>query len=307
MPEHRRPGGLRYGFGVFIDRTGTPLQAPYAGTTNYNRVGALARTRVVRAAATGPGLSVAVLNLDRPDLILPMTEAAADIQETFAQRGLGFELLIGDTGSTHPEVLTMLAQPPTGVRCVPDLTYHFSRTNNELCDGRVRFDHLLLLNNDVLARTAEPLLALVDGLDAHSRVGIVGAVLDFPDGSVQHAGVDLVRAGPLRGLPIHLAAKSRRPHSPGESWRAVAVTGAALMIRTSLWEQLGGLDEAYARECQDIDLCLRAHRLGWGTRVVDVGALVHEENGTRPKGEEDWADRRLFLRRWWSYLEAVFL
>jgi GT2 family glycosyltransferase len=79
------------------------------------------------------------------------------------------------------------------------------------------------------------------------------------------------------------------------------------MIRTGLWEALGGLDEAYESECQDIDLCLAAHRLGWDIEVLDEGPVVHLENATRPAGDESWPDRRLLFRRWESYLEANFL
>lgn len=292
---------------VFPDRRGTLLDEPYLATTNIERVRSLTSRRTIRRLPTSPGLSVVVLNLDRPDLIVPLVECAPAFAEEFGRRGLGFELLIGDTGSSDPAVLTLLEAPPAAVRCIPDLTYHFSRTNNEVADGRIQFDTLLLLNNDVLLRSPEPVLAMRDHLLGDPETGIVGAVLDFPDGRLQHAGIDLVRTGPLVGLPIHVGAGLPRVHRVGDSWPAIAATGAALMIRTDVWQLLGGLDESYTRECQDVDLCLRAHRLGRRTRIVDVGRLVHEENGTRPKGEEDWADRRLFLRRWWSYLGAVYL
>ena len=78
-------------------------------------------------------------------------------------------------------------------------------------------------------------------------------------------------------------------------------------MRRQLFDQLGGFSESYSAECQDIDLCLRAHRLGYATRVENLGQVVHLENATRPKGEENWSDRRLFMRRWSSYLEAHFL
>jgi GT2 family glycosyltransferase len=296
-----------YRSGVRAERAGDPVLDPYEGSTNATRIERLKGARSLRTASMAPGLTVAVPNLDRADLIVPLANAAADLASGLAERGLGFELLIGDTGSSDREVLALLDAPPDGVVVVRDMTYQFSRTNNDLCDARVHYDHLLLLNNDVLLRTPDPLLGMLECLQRDPEVGIVGAVLDFPDGTLQHGGIDLVRSGPWRGLPIHLGARTRRPHSPGSSWPAIAVTGAALMIRTKLWQDLGGLDEQYERECQDVDLCLRAHRLGWHVRVVDVGPLVHEENGTRPKGEEDWPDRRLFLRRWTSYLEAVFL
>ncbi len=292
---------------MFRDRTGTPLEDIYEGTTNLERVRALGRVRTVRAASMEPGVSVAVLNLNRPDLVRPLAAAAGSIASALDAQGLGFEMLIGDTGSTDPEVLELLDSPPDHVTCVRDLTYHFSRTNNDLCDGRVRFSRVLLLNNDVLLRSAEPLLHMLRCLEDSPTSGIVGAVLDFPNGKLQHGGIDVVRSGPLRGVPVHFGTGTRRPHQVGRSWSALAATGAALMIRTEVWQTLGGLDESYAKECQDVDLCLRAHRLGWSTRVVDPGPLVHEENGTRPKGEEHWGDRRLFLRRWSSYVEAVFL
>ena len=203
--------------------------------------------------------------------------------------------------------LAALEAPAKSVTVIPNLAYQFSRSNNDVCDGRVGTDRILFLNNDVHLRSAEPLLAMITCMDQHPDVGIVGAVLDFPNGTMQHAGVDVVREGPYRGLPVHFGARKPWDHEIGRSWPVVAATGAALMIRTEIWRSLGGMDEAYERECQDVDLCLSAHRLGYATRVVDVGPLVHEENGTRPVGEEDWADRRLFLRRWQSYIEAVFL
>jgi GT2 family glycosyltransferase len=72
-----------------------------------------------------------------------------------------------------------------------------------------------------------------------------------------------------------------------------------------LFAKVGGFDERYAAECQDSDLCLRVNRLGVGCRVLDAGPLVHIENATRPKGEENWLDRALFIRRWSSYIEML--
>ena len=83
------------------------------------------------------------------------------------------------------------------------------------------------------------------------------------------------------------------------------MTGAFLMIDSDLFARVGGFDEEYEAECQDIDLCLRVRRLGVKCRVLDAGRLVHIENATRPKGEENWSDRALFLRRWSSYIETL--
>ena len=106
------------------------------------------------------------------------------------------------------------------------------------------------------------------------------------------------------GLPWHPLAGS--PYRPGPSpYPGIAVTGACLMIRRTVWDEVGGLDEQYATECQDVDICLSVRRLGWEVQVVDAGPVVHLENATRAKDDGSLPDRRLFVRRWESFLEAL--
>ncbi len=137
-------------------------------------------------------------------------------------------------------------------------------------------------------------------------MGIAGAALTYPDGRVQHVGIDFYDTGPLRGLPFH-------PHHGGspavldgltEARDCRAVTGACLAIRSSLFADLGGFDEGYRTECQDVALCLAAWRQGYRCRLVPAGRIDHLENGTRPRGSEDWADRQRLVRRWASFVEA---
>lgn len=278
----------------------------YQGTDNLARVAALAGHRTVRPAGRTPGITVAVLNLDRADLIVPMLDAVPAIAADLRARGLDLQFLVGDTGSRDPRVLAAYEGASAQVSVVRGLRYQFSRSNNDVCDARVAHDHVVFLNNDVHLRSGGPLIAMWEQL-ADPAVGAAGLVLDLPDGRLQHAGIDFVTSGPHRLLPHHARAGRNYRHELGKSWQVPAVTGAALMLRTCDWAALGGLDEAYERECQDVDLCLRLHRLGLVTRVVDVGPLIHEENGTRPKGEEHWADRRLYLRRWSAYIQAAGL
>ena len=105
-------------------------------------------------------------------------------------------------------------------------------------------------------------------------------------------------------MPYHAGAGEPARHAPGTMRATLAVTGAALMMRTDLWHRLGGLDENYAAECQDIDLCLEVRRLGYRVACFDAGPVVHLENATRPRGETYPTDRRLWLRRWQSFLES---
>lgn len=139
---------------------------------------------------------------------------------------------------------------------------------------------LLFLNND-MEFLPGALEALVEQALAPD-VGIVGARLLYPDGAIQHAGV-VWRA--FRGIgptPVHLFhfAPGELPHA-----RAVydldAVTGACIVMRRELFEEIGAFDEEFVNGLEDIDLCVRV-RLE-GMRVLYRGdiALVHHESVTR--------------------------
>ena len=254
------------------------------------------------------GLSVIILNRDRADLLLPLVEQLGEQGEAVRHAGVAFEIMIGDTGSTDPRVLAAYGDWRDEVVVVRNLSYHFSRCNNQVAQ-EASYDSLLFLNNDViLPPRREALLELHRALHRSPDIGILGAVLYFPDGKIQHSGIDFFRQPPYRGFPFHPHAREMLP--PAELpaiFDSPATTGSLLLICRHLFESVGGFPEDYAAECQDIDLCLRVHRKGYKTQILNLGRTVHLENATRPKGEENWPDRRLFLRRWRSYVGAQFL
>jgi len=278
---------------------------PYASESNVER----AREIVVaeqlgHGRGYSPGLSVVVLNRDAPELLESAITGFVAAKPGFDEMHVGLELIVGDTGSTDPQALRLMAEAAdAGVNVISGLEYQFSINNNELF-SHVRHETTLFMNNDVLlARNPDSLRV---AYDAHVRSGdVVSAALDFEDWRVQHRGVDFLRDEHLWGLSFHPGAGLLAAHSMGEETVWPAVTGAFLMIDSELFDRLGGFDESYAAECQDIDLCLKANRLGVGCRVVDAGPLVHLENATRPKGEENWHDRQRFVRRWSSYIETL--
>lgn len=244
-----------------------------------------------------------VLNLDQPTLIVPLVQLMDRTANLFAERDAGLQLIVGDTGSSDPAVLALYEDLPACAELVPNLKFHFSRSNNDAADGTVRYDRVLFLNNDVIFESPDQIWDLYL-TSREPGIGIVGLALDFPDGSVQHLGIEIIRQGDSRGLVFHPDVGKPRSNRAGQTWSSLAVTGACLLIATEIWQELSGFDEAYTKECQDVDLCLAAHRAGYRIIVADVGPVVHLENATRDPGEEHWPDRRLLLRRWESYLEA---
>jgi GT2 family glycosyltransferase len=162
------------------------------------------------------------------------------------------------------------------------------------------------MNNDVLfSESIDEILDAFETVDSQREIGILGTVLYFPDNTAQHIGVEFLRSNELFGHPFHPGAHQPVLIPKGTIVDIPAVTGAFMMMRSSVFESVGGFDERFSKECQDIDLCLRIKRLGKRIKLAHAGHIVHIENGTRVVGEEDWIDRSLFIRRWSSYIEAT--
>ena len=113
-------------------------------------------------------------------------------------------------------------------------------------------------------------------------VGAVGARLWYPGGGLQHAGVILG----LVGLAIMFIGHLRRGEL-GYFGRAAlhqsfsAVTGAALMIKKSIYQQVGGLDEKLQVTFNDIDFCLRVREAGYRNVWTPYAEMIHHESATR--------------------------
>lgn len=174
-----------------------------------------------------------------------------------------------------------------------DAHHSFARANN-LAARRWPAKHYLLLNNDVLLQP-ETIGEMLGMIDSTPQVGICGARMVFPDGTLQHAGVVFGsgKQGPyhlLRTRPSHLMPRSDREFQ--------AVTGACMLIKDELWRKLGGLDEGYPFGLEDIDFCLRARREGWRIFCCQGSDSLHFESMTPGRVQLDVDSRALFMSRW---------
>jgi len=263
------------------------------------------------------GLTIIILTKNRPDLIVPLLKQLKEQSHSFANQDLQFEILLGDTGSNDPEVLGFYEEffnpshwPGTQVRarCIRELRYHFSQNNNQLA-ALASGQSLLFMNNDIiLPEDPRTLLKVFDTLLSDPTIGCLGAVLLYPDGKVQHAGCGFLKDADRRGMPYHLFHHQQQSiESFQATSRCGSVTGAFLAIQTDRFLLVGGFDEQYAAEAQDVALCLAQNRLGHASVCGNFGAIQHLENATRPKGEENLRDRQRLLRQFGSYIEATFL
>jgi|GEM_PF-1126956 len=288
-----------------------PSIDPYEFDTNPARIQeAISRLSVCsRPPGTEKGLSVIILNLNKPELIIPLIENLLIQKQQFTSRDLLFDIIIGDTGSTNSDVLHFYEKVSSQVLIIPDLKYHFSKNNNLLAFEHARCESLLFLNNDVVFPAGQtPLFSMYEKLLTSPGLGCLGLVMLFPDHTVQHLGVAFSKGPEMRGFCYHPRSHEKINLSKIQPFSEVpAVTGAALMIRSQLYWAARGMDERYHQECQDIALCLTVHRLGYYSQVANQGETIHLENGTRNRGEENKMDRARFMRKWKSYIEAYFL
>ncbi|PJF25543.1 MAG: hypothetical protein CUN53_12260, partial [Phototrophicales bacterium] len=189
-----------------------------------------------------------------------------------------FEVVLVDTGSVDLAAWALYERFPVRVVRYTE-PFNFSRACNlgaAACDG----DLLLFLNNDTEILHAD-WLARMAAWFAISGVGVVGAKLLYPDGTIQHAGV-IVGGGGVAGHVFIGAAEGVRSIYGSDRWtrNLLAVTGACLMIDHALFEDVGRFDERYKLNYSDIALCLRVHEAGRRVVYDPHVRLIHHEAQT---------------------------
>ncbi|WP_167854989.1 glycoside hydrolase family 99-like domain-containing protein [Mangrovimicrobium sediminis] len=207
----------------------------------------------------------------------------------------GYEIIIVDDGSQASD--RDLLRLVTGVEIVDTGSCQgFARA----CHAgalRARSEHLLFLNNDTIPMSGW-LQPMLDTLEQHAQVGVVGSRLVFPGNAlVQHAGIAFDR----HGLPYHLGLGRPREDAMVSDDRVVAaVTGACLLTRRALFLELDGFDTGYRNGFEDVDYCLRAGERGLLTVYCARSQLYHYESITEGRIDylRETANRNRFHTRW---------
>ena len=143
-------------------------------------------------------------------------------------------------------------------------------------------------------------------------VGAVGAKLYYEDRTIQHAGVVLGLGQHRTAGHSHYRVSSNNLGYMGRlcyAQNVMAVTGACLMMRKSLFTRLGGLDEDFAVSLNDVDLCIRAWKAGYVNVFTPFVELYHFESisrGTDSTGanaERYNRESAAFREKWKEVLE----
>ncbi len=158
-------------------------------------------------------------------------------------------------------------------------------------------DYLLLLNDDTTAPDPGPVTRMLE-IGQIPGVGITGARLDYPDGRLQHVGMVLLPSGPTHcwiGKPGKEAGYFGSTLTPRNY---SAVTAAAMLVRTSVFDEAGGFDEDFARDFNDVDFCLRIRELGHRVAWTPYARFIHHEGASLARRKPDAQESRLFHDRW---------
>ncbi|MDP2788003.1 MAG: glycosyltransferase family 2 protein [Pseudomonadota bacterium] len=174
-----------------------------------------------------------------------------------------------------------------------------------------RVDQVLLLNPDTVARPGA-IKALVAFMAAHPRAGIAGSLLENAEGGVECSAhrtpspLSELDAGARLGVLTRLLARHAvSPPARSEAHACDWVSGASLMLRREVLEQIGPMDEGYFLYFEEIDFCCRARQAGWSVWYVPKSRVMHLEGaatgiGARAKRRAGyWYDsrRRFFIKQ----------
>jgi len=289
---------------------GAPGAKPYASDAAVRALEeALARRGepgTVRALSDAPGVYAIRYRLARTDrisVVVPTRDHGDDVdrclRSIFEKTTYpDFEVLVVDNGTTDAHAKRVLEdwrQREARVRVLRyDVPFNYSRINNWAA-RQATGSLLMLLNNDTEVLTPDWLEAMAEQASRPS-IAAVGAMLLYDDDTVQHAGVVVG----INGVAGHSHKHFLRDASGYfQMLKAInnysAVTAACLMIRTELFERLGGLDEELAVAFNDVDLCLKAARAGFHNVWLPHVVLRHAESKSR--GHDTTAARRRMLYR----------
>jgi len=232
-------------------------------------------------------VTIVIPTKDRIDLL---DKCVASIRAHTAHPS--YEILVISNNSEHKETFDYLErrQREGALRFIRyDVPFNYSEINNFAardCDSQF----LLFLNNDVEV-TVDGWLESMLEFAQQKEIGIVGAKLVYPDGVIQHSGIVLGINGVAGNANQGVVEETLGDFGfSGMIRNYSAVTGACLMMRREVFEEIGGFNEKLGVAFNDVDLCLEVRKAGYRIVYTPYARLIHHESASR--GQEDNREKR---------------
>lgn len=283
-----------------LDRTGSGAKVcEMPGYSGYYRI-------AHKLPSPAPLASLLIPTRDRVDLLKQCVDSVIDKTEY-----PNYEILILDNGSVEPETLDYFAQieENSRVRVLRyDHPFNYSAINN-FGAAHANGEVIGLLNNDIEVISSGWLREMVSHA-CRPDIGVVGAMLYYPNDTIQHAGVFLG----FGGVAGHAYVGRPRGY-PGDKHRAglaqslSAVTAACALVRAEVFQEVGGLDEGLVVAFNDVDFCIRVREAGYRNLWTPFAELYHHESASR--GYENTPEKiarfkreeKFMQERWGKLLE----
>jgi len=243
--------------------------------------------KVDYALTSQPLVSIIIPNKDQVPVL---TKCIDSLYEKTAYTN--FEVLVVENNSTEPETFEYYGKIQKEHSNLKVLYYkggfNFSAINN-FAAQQANGEMYLLLNNDIEI-ISENWLGEMVSLALQKNVGIVGAMLYYPNDTVQHAGVIVGLGG--------FAGHSHKYHPRGKSGymfrlacvqNLSCVTAACLLVTKQAFDAANGLDEEFTVAFNDVDFCLRIRDMGYQVLFTPYAECYHHESisrGSDKKGEK---------------------
>ena len=255
-----------------------------------------------------PLISIVIANKDHRD---DLKRCITSILEKSTYENI--EIIVVENNSTEKETFDYYEelQENEKIRVITfEGDFNYSAVNN-LGAANAKGEYILLLNNDTQVITVnwlEELLMYAQRED----VGAVGAKLYYANKTIQHAGVVL-------GLGAHRTAGHSHYGQHRENLgymgrlcyaqNVSAVTGACLLVKKALFEEVGGLEEAFAISLNDVDFCLKLREKGYLNVFTPFAELYHFESISRglddngEKAQRYNRESEMFRNKWKEVLD----
>lgn len=263
----------------------------------------------IRYQLTGePKISIVIANKDHYE---DLSRCITSILEKSTYEN--YEIIVVENNSTTQEIRDYYEEigKHPAIRVVTyEGEFNYSRINNfgvQYATG----EFVLLLNNDTQVITPDWMEELLM-YGQREDVGAVGAKLYYEDKTIQHAGIVLGLGAHRTAGHTHYRVNIENVGYMGRLCYAQdvsAVTGACLLVRTSLYRELGGLDESFAVALNDVDFCLRLREKGLLNVFTPFAELYHFESKSRGLDDKDEKAERYnqesarFREKWKEVLE----
>ena len=225
-----------------------------------------------------------------------------------------YEIIVLNNNSRSAEFFALMkeyeAKYAGKFRCVDaNFPFNFAKLMN-LGVAQSKGEYILMCNNDIEVIHNDWMAQMVSYAQ-REKTGAVGVKLLYPDDTIQHAGVVLGLGGAAGHVFVNMRRYDRGYFNYVLSLNNyAAVTGACMMCRKSVYDEVQGMDEDLEVEYNDIDLCLKFLTHGYYNVYVPTVELYHHESATRGhpfQSKDAWAqhekDFAIFRNKWQALID----